>query len=398
MILNKKNISLLTFLLLLSLISLEMSFGFSGRKVGTVLVVSISFLIISIFFLKASKNGVLVSFSISDFVFLVLITYIAISAFWSVNPSETLFQASFWLIIWFAVKCIGVVETRVVVGQFVYLAVGIAIISIVLIPFAPNIAFQPKPSGTMPELRGLFHHQLRFGLFNALALGLLVIMKLNNELQGLLKNKLVYFLVFILISFALVMSFARLYTFFAILSFFMIFVIALTPWKRRLIISFIFLFITLILVSGDFILLWLEGVGVDTTLTGRVRIWQVSIDIASNNWLYGTGFSTFQNQDFDYLWGIYRPAHPHNSFIQAYFELGVIGLISCLFLIYYHYKNVVQENFKNRLKYSYSTFVYFLTVFGSLTGANYVTKPTLIFCLLLILIELEKNQKIKLIL
>lgn len=381
-----------SYLFLLSIISLEISFGLSGRKIGTALIIFTS-LLVAVRLLGSAKKKLITTITLSDFAFLALTLYIGASSFWSLNPTETISHFFLWMLVWFVIKALSEVHVKSIVHYIIWISVIVSLLSFLIIPLFPNAAYQPKPSSSFPELRGIFHHQLRFGLFASLSLGLLILLKLNNEREKLLRNNYIYYFCFFVLAAAMIMSFARLYVFFGFLSFLMVYVISFSTWKRRLYLSVIFFTVGLIIVMDEAILSWLVGHGIDVTLTGRVRIWGISIEMAEKNWLLGTGFSSFHNSIFDSAWGIYRPAHPHNSFIQAYFELGVIGLGLGAFLVMCHYKNVVNINTVNARSYSYSVFVYFLAFFGSLVGSNYIYKPTVILCVLFFLLETERRNK-----
>jgi O-antigen ligase len=382
----------LSFLLLLSLVSLDVSFGITGFKLGNVLLV-ITCLLITVFTIgSVYKKKLNVEFNSSDKLYLLFIFLVLSSALWSPSPFNAIFQAGVMFLLWTAALYISSLDMTRFIKQFINIAVAVAVCSILLIPIAPDIAFQPNPSGAMPELRGIFHHQLRFGLYMAIALGFLVLIWLNNEIGKFFRSQLGYYFSLVIVLVALILSFARLYTFFAV---FALFLVVIFSGRRSFkLIHFILLtiFIGLLVLYSEGLIFFLDAMGIDTTLTGRVRIWDKSLELASEANFLGYGFASFDHQIFDRLWGFYRPAHAHNSFIQVYFELGIMGFIILLFLVASHFKELYLNNTITS-KYSYAGFVYFLTVLGSLTGANYASKPTLLFSVLLIVIAIHKNPE-----
>jgi len=82
----------------------------------------------------------------------------------------------------------------------------------------------------------------------------------------------------------------------------------------------------------------------------RVIIWQESLQMLSDNPLWGAGLSGFQNVIADYhhsahIFEIYL--YPHNIVLNFWSELGILGLVFFIFLIFkffYNYIKVKKEN------------------------------------------------------
>jgi O-antigen ligase len=126
----------------------------------------------------------------------------------------------------------------------------------------------------------------------------------------------------------------------------------------------------------------------EVTLTGRTVIWERTLEEASSRPLLGHGFASFDSPSLDYIWGVYRPPHAHNSFVQSYFDLGLVGLAVVLLLVFFHLKVGLNYAVTFR-RYSYSLFVTFLTFFASLTGVTYGGKPSILLGVLLLLVSVE---------
>ncbi len=78
--------------------------------------------------------------------------------------------------------------------------------------------------------------------------------------------------------------------------------------------------------------------GKDTTLTGRLPIWLMSIDFIKKRPLFGYGYTAFWDPDSpitQYIWVLlnWRVPGSHNGFIELTLYLGVVGLSLYLFLI-----------------------------------------------------------------
>lgn len=119
---------------------------------------------------------------------------------------------------------------------------------------------------------------------------------------------------------------------------------ALAPGTRRVGIALV-----LLLAAGGVAIAWqagafetiLEVFGKDTTLTGRTYLWQRGIEIGDQRPLAGLGYYAFWNTgrpDAEELWReFYIEArtgfHFHNTLIEAYVGLGLLGITMILVLI-----------------------------------------------------------------
>ena len=68
-------------------------------------------------------------------------------------------------------------------------------------------------------------------------------------------------------------------------------------------------------------------------MTGRTIIWEGTLEHAALNPWTGYGMASFGSPAFDSLWVHYRPLTAHNSYLQAYFETGYVGLALMVGLI-----------------------------------------------------------------
>ena len=86
-----------------------------------------------------------------------------------------------------------------------------------------------------------------------------------------------------------------------------------------------------------------EGVGRDTTLTGRTDIWDKALGLVQNPVL-GAGFETFWLGDrLLAMWKafpVFLPNQAHNGYLEMYINLGVVGLILFLFALGSSYRSL----------------------------------------------------------
>lgn len=77
----------------------------------------------------------------------------------------------------------------------------------------------------------------------------------------------------------------------------------------------------------------LEIFGRDATLTGRIPLWTLTMDlIAARPWL-GYGYAVATAEHAPMLQAYFHVAHVHNGFLQVTLELGLLGLVLCLLFI-----------------------------------------------------------------
>lgn len=110
---------------------------------------------------------------------------------------------------------------------------------------------------------------------------------------------------------------------------------------------FIFVFIGLTFqYLFDWIPHFLSLLGRDTTLTGRTDIWKGALSLVTNP-LIGTGFESFWLGDrverFIAVFGAFG-YEAHSGYVEIYLDLGIIGVILLIFLIFHAYKNAVSES------------------------------------------------------
>jgi len=137
-------------------------------------------------------------------------------------------------------------------------------------------------------------------------------------------------------------------------------------------------FATLFLgVGGDA----LEGMGRDSTLTGRTDIWQEVLAVAGNPWV-GTGFESFWlGKRLKILqatrWSLNEA---HNGYLEIYVTLGWIGLALLTLIIVTGYRNIMISFRRNpdaarlRMAYFIATLVTSFTEAGfRMMNLNWIT-------------------------
>lgn len=326
-----------------------------------------------------------------DFAYLAYVAFAVASAAWAPSRLETTVHGLFLAIVWFAAVNLAQGDLNIIVRRVVQIAVGTAILSFAIIPVSPEAAFQPVISTEIPELRGILSHQLRLGLLMAVALGLGVLAILNRERREAIGRRHWVAGAALIVTLCLVAAFARLYTAAMVGALTLTIATSKPGWRRALSVMAMGLGALTVLLMFDLLAKAVVDTGADITLTGRTLLWGRTLAfLGTGEWL-GMGYASFNHPTFDHLWPNYRPAHPHNSFIQAYFETGYVGLGLTILLVASHLRIALKVSRATR-RYSYSLFLVFLTVLGSLAGSNYAGKPTFLFSLLLLMLSIEARQ------
>ena len=115
----------------------------------------------------------------------------------------------------------------------------------------------------------------------------------------------------------------------------------------------------------------LAAVGKDATLTGRTLLWHTVIERGMDHWLLGHGYRSFWlglGSVAESIWYAvgWSPATGHNSFIDVFLELGIIGLGMFLYSLVVCARRVVVRIRVDRdtLGLWYASFVVFVLVFS----------------------------------
>ena len=375
----------------LSAISLDISFGMEGFKLGNVILLAMSLLVIWLRVVN-SKGVFYSSFSKFDIPFLSFLTIALVSAYWSPGKVETVFHVALLSCMYVSIMVLGSVDASRVIGFVVRAGVFFCLLSLLLLVVYPSGALQPISSSTFPELRGVFDHQLRLGLFAGVVWGFMIISYFNGDSARVYRHKGFFSLGFIIVTLTLVLAAARLYTFFVFLSLAAVVFSLLFFRYGRVFLLVGFFGVILLVVYSEVIFDLMDSYGLDATLTGRTIIWDKSIQLASERPIWGFGFPSFNSIEFDSEWQWYRPAHPHNSFIQVLFELGCVGTGVVMFWVASNFLEGVYR-FKVSRYAPYFMFVFFVTLLGSLTGANYASKPSFLIVLLFVVISVVRHDK-----
>lgn len=326
----------------------------------------------------------------TDAVFLGYMTLCAFSVTWSVSPVDTVVQVVFFTGAWIATLALRTLPSVQIVRTIVITGFVMAALSFFIVPLAPAQAFQPSFS-VFPELRGVFQHQQRLGLFAGMVLGLLVLARLNHQSSFVLRMSAFHrrVLVFVVAA-CFLAAFARLNMVFTVVAIVVTVAVMRSPLGRAA--SIVGAVIAGVWASRDYrsLIAFLtndEG----GTLTGRLNVWERTQRVIEAGTSWGYGFASFDSSDFDAYWGDYRAPSAHNSILQATFETGTVGAILIAVLVAWQLRAAYKSGRVLR-RLPYSLFMVLLCVFSSLTGVTYAGKPTILLILTLLVLSSEQQE------
>jgi O-antigen ligase len=93
-----------------------------------------------------------------------------------------------------------------------------------------------------------------------------------------------------------------------------------------------------------------ESLGRGSTLTGRTELWEICLKFQSNP-ILGAGFETFwtgeRKERIAEFYNKWRPGGAHNSYLDTYLDLGLIGLSILIGLLIATFWKIRPELFRN---------------------------------------------------
>ena len=141
-----------------------------------------------------------------------------------------------------------------------------------------------------------------------------------------------------------------------------------------------------------------EGLGRNTTLTGRTDIWRELLRLDLNPWV-GTGFESFWlGSRAEYFWMkfSFHPNQAHNGYLETYITLGWIGVGLLLLVVAAGYRNISRMYERDSIAGSLSlTFLIIALVYNVTEAAFKVMHPLWIAFLLAVAAGTELSSPVE---
>jgi exopolysaccharide production protein ExoQ len=133
----------------------------------------------------------------------------------------------------------------------------------------------------------------------------------------------------------------------------------------------------------------LTSLGRDATLTGRTVLWQQVLAMHTSP-LFGTGYDSFWLGDrVEKFWAMYswKPNQAHNGFLETYLNLGWIGLILLLGIIFSTYRKIATRMVDRSPYQVLRLSLFVVALLSNLTEAYFKGLAEIWFSFLLIAVE-----------
>lgn len=382
-------------LFILSLIALNLHFlsGGSGLNWANIILFAFSF-IGAVFAYKYSQKEIKFNLIAQDYVFFLYLAWCLYSVFWTPSQIDTIVQVAYLFALWVGATAASYCNVKEIARFSISAAAVVALLSFVFIGVSPDLAFQPVQSMGIPELRGIFKHQLQLGAFMSMAFGMAVIAMMNGEARTVIgKSRALSMLKVGAIVICMMASLARGYTAAAIIALPVSYALTRPGALRVMSILVILGISTAVYAFPSAVVVAVGDAAGDPTFMGRTIIWEKVVEqIEIGSLMVGHGFASFNLPDFDHIWPRYRPPHAHNFALNVLFETGAIGLfLICLFILT-QFVTAIRHAPKAG-KMSYALFMVVMTFFASLTDVNLGGKANLLVGMALLLVGAEARAK-----
>lgn len=152
---------------------------------------------------------------------------------------------------------------------------------------------------------------------------------------------------------------------------------------KKLLFSSVLLFIILQVILINFLnysalSVFFSMTGRESTLTGRVPLWQELIKIGSQRPILGTGYGGFWIGSLTHnLWDTFgwKPTQGHNGYLDIFLELGIVGLFIVLLIIINTYNKIILSFAKNDKMAQLRIVFFFMILLHNLSESS-IVHPT----------------------
>lgn len=135
------------------------------------------------------------------------------------------------------------------------------------------------------------------------------------------------------------------------------------------------------------------NIGRDPTMSGRTELWEHLIQMNTNPFI-GTGYRSFwAGERLSALWRDYwwHPKQAHSGYLETFLNLGIIGIISLIILIFSTYRNAKKELIAGIEIGKFRMVVLFMLLIYNYTEASFIISTPLWYLFLLTAIKLPQN-------
>ncbi|NKK68876.1 O-antigen ligase family protein [Rhizobium leguminosarum bv. viciae] len=252
-----------------------------------------------------------------------------VSVFWSVGPSTT-FRRAIGLL--FTVLLAYVLAIRFTPRQLLLLAFATfgtcIVLSLLIFVASPGLARMPLDSA----LRGVFIHKNSLGWYAGMMIlvATAVLMDANRSLRRAALLLLIAGGICLVASGSMTAIIATVSAY-CLIGFYSVLQRLRGISRIVFILFFVQMFVGILLLLHEFLVPFLEALGKDATLTGRVPLWELVDGQIADHLLLGFGYQAFWTEANPEAWIIWSKIqwmapHAHNGFRDTMLSFGISGM------------------------------------------------------------------------
>jgi exopolysaccharide production protein ExoQ len=260
-----------------------------------------------------------------------------LSVFWSVSPSTSLRRAIGLL---FTVLLAYVLAIRFTPRQLlllVFATLGTCIVlSLAILAASPNLARMPVDGA----VRGIFIHKNSLGWYaNIMILAATAV--LIDSTLGLRRTAFILLIAggVCLVGSGSMTAMIATASAYCLIGFYSIFQRTRGISRIVIILFLVQISVGLLISLHEFMVPFLEALGKDATLTGRVPLWELVDSQIADHLLLGFGYQAFWTEANPEAWGIWSniewsAPHAHNGFRDIMLSFGISGMTLFVLMLF----------------------------------------------------------------
>ncbi|NKL01824.1 O-antigen ligase family protein [Rhizobium leguminosarum bv. viciae] len=252
-----------------------------------------------------------------------------VSVFWSVGPSTT-FRRAIGLL--FTVLLAYVLAIRFTPRQLLLIAFATfgtcIVLSLLLLVVSPGLARMPTDSA----VRGIFIHKNSLGWYAGMMILVSTAVVMDGN-RGLRRTPLILLMAggaCLFLSGSMTATIATVSAY-CLIGFYSVLQRIRGIGRIVFILFFVQMFVGILLLLHEFLVPFLEALGKDATLTGRVPLWELVDGQIADHLLLGFGYQAFWTEANPEAWIIWSKIqwmapHAHNGFRDTLLSFGISGM------------------------------------------------------------------------
>lgn len=258
-----------------------------------------------------------------------------VSVLWSVSPSMTLRRAIGLLFTALLAYVLAIRFTPKQLLLLVFATLGTCmVLSVGMLAVAPHLARMPDG-----EMRGIFIHKNSLGWYASIMI-LLATAVLFDGALGLRRTAFIFLIasVVCLVSSGSMTAMIATASAYCLIGFYLVLERIRGISRIVFILFFVQMSVGLLLSLHEFLVPFLEALGKDATLTGRVPLWELVDRQIADHMLVGFGYMAFWTDANPEAWSIWAQIqwmapHAHNGYRDTMLSFGISGMILFVLLL-----------------------------------------------------------------